>query len=82
MAYPTENGVVGTVQWEGFREGVDDVRYLSTLLRAIADAEAAGGSKAQRAQEARRWVEEIDPHGDLNALRAEMVRWIIEMEAR
>lgn len=79
MAYPTENGVIDTIQWEGFREGVDDVRYLSTLLRAIADAEAAGGPKAQRAQDARRWVDGLDPRGDLNALRTEMVRRIIEI---
>jgi len=35
LAYTTSNGVVDTVQWEGFREGVDDVRYLSTLLEAM-----------------------------------------------
>lgn len=35
MAYPTSNGVVGTIQWEGFREAVDDVKYLSTLLDLI-----------------------------------------------
>lgn len=32
FAYPTSNGVIDTVQWEGFREGVDDVKYLSTLI--------------------------------------------------
>lgn len=32
FAYPTTNGLVGTVQWEGFRSAVDDIRYLSTLL--------------------------------------------------
>jgi hypothetical protein len=32
FAYPTSDGVVDTIAWEGFREGVDDVRYLSTLL--------------------------------------------------
>ncbi len=34
FAYPTSNGVIDTIQWEGFREGVDDVRYLSTLAKA------------------------------------------------
>lgn len=29
--YPTSNGVVDTLQWQGFREGVDDTRYASTL---------------------------------------------------
>jgi len=32
FAYPTNNGVIDTIQWEGFREGVDDVRYLSALI--------------------------------------------------
>jgi hypothetical protein len=31
FAYPTSNGVIDTIQWEGFREGVDDTRYLATL---------------------------------------------------
>lgn len=33
FAYPTSNGVIRTIAWEGFREGVDDVRYFSTLLK-------------------------------------------------
>lgn len=33
-AYPVTNGVIDTIQWEAFREGVDDIRYLSTLLKA------------------------------------------------
>ena len=32
FAYPQTNGVIDTIQWEGFREGVDDVRYLTKLL--------------------------------------------------
>ncbi len=32
FTYPTRDGVIDTIAWEGFREGVDDVRYLSTLL--------------------------------------------------
>ena len=27
MAYPTVDGMIDTIAWEGFREGVDDVRY-------------------------------------------------------
>lgn len=32
MTYPTINGNIPTLQWEGLREGIDDIRYLSTLL--------------------------------------------------
>ncbi len=41
FAYPTSNGVIDTVQWEGFREAIDDVRYLTTLAskRRLSDEE-------------------------------------------
>ena len=39
--YPTSNGVVDTLQWEGYREAVDDIRYASTL------AARKGWTKAQ-----------------------------------
>jgi hypothetical protein len=32
FVYPTSNGIIKTIQWEGFREAVDDVRYLTALL--------------------------------------------------
>jgi len=35
LAYPTSNGVIDTIAWEGLREGIDDVRYLSTLENLI-----------------------------------------------
>lgn len=35
FAYPTINGVIDTIEWEGWREGVTDVRYLTTLLDTI-----------------------------------------------
>jgi hypothetical protein len=33
FAYPTSNGIIDTIQWEGWREGVDDTRYLATLIK-------------------------------------------------
>jgi hypothetical protein len=33
FAYPTSNGVIDTIEWEGWREGVDDTRYLATLIK-------------------------------------------------
>jgi len=35
FAYPTVDGVIDTIAWEGFREGVDDVRYITTLENKI-----------------------------------------------
>ena len=33
FAYPTNNGVIDTIQWEGWREGVDDTRYVASLIK-------------------------------------------------
>lgn len=33
FAYPTTTGVIDTVAWEGYREAVDDLRYLGNLLK-------------------------------------------------
>jgi PKD repeat protein len=33
FAYPTSDGVIDTIQWEGWREGVDDTRYVATLIK-------------------------------------------------
>ncbi|MEE3074825.1 MAG: hypothetical protein VX739_04040, partial [Planctomycetota bacterium] len=89
FAYPTANGVVGTLQWEGFREGVDDVRYINTLEQAI---EKAAGS--QVALEASRWLEDLKrnqsqqnvswkaqgpPPENLDQVRSRAVEWIKQL---
>ena len=51
FTYPTMDGVVGTLQWEGFREGVDDVRYVTTLEHAIRDAAPAQADLARQARQ-------------------------------
>lgn len=33
FAYPLSDGVVDTIEWEGLREGIDDVRYAATLMK-------------------------------------------------
>lgn len=74
FTYPTVNGVVDTIQWEGFREGVDDVRYVTTLEQAIRTAPPA---KKQAAAAAQKWLNELDPQrGDLDEIRAKLVEWI------
>lgn len=79
--YPTADGVIDTIQWEGYREGIDDLRYLATLQKAIEDALAAGGQAAQRAEEAQVFVEGMDVSGDLDALREEIIGWILRLTA-
>lgn len=35
LTYPVQGGVLSTVQWEAIREGVTDVRYLTTFYAAL-----------------------------------------------
>lgn len=76
FAYPTSNGVINTIQWEGFREGVDDVRYVTTLLRAI---EKAKLRNPLLAKQAKTWLNQIDVSGDLDELRAKVIEWILKL---
>ena len=36
--YPARSGSIPTVQWEGLREGINDLRYLTTLQKALGRA--------------------------------------------
>ena len=85
-AYGTYDGVVGTLQWEGFREGVDDIRY-ATLLTALArKALKASDYRTQReGKKALRYVAELQMGADdyigtgadpLDTVRLEMVAQI------
>ncbi|MFH1920875.1 MAG: hypothetical protein ABIP48_13480, partial [Planctomycetota bacterium] len=76
MAYPTVDGVIDTLQWEGYREGVDDTRYLATLLEAI---RSAAPKKKPLAEAAQKWLDELDVSGDLDAIRASLIDWILKL---
>lgn len=77
MAYPTVDGVIDTLQWEGYREGVDDTRYLATLLAAIDEAEPAREKEAAAAEQ---WLDTLDISGDLDAIRGEMIDRILQLQ--
>jgi hypothetical protein len=78
MAYPALGGPVDTRQWEGWREGVDDVRYLSTLLDALEKLEAERPGIAI-AGDARRWLNGITGDEDLDKLRRDMADRIVAL---
>ncbi len=82
FAYPTVDGVIDTMQWEGFREGVDDVRYLTTLLKAIEKAKGEGGRKGKLAKEAEAWLRDLDINGNLDAVRQKMVKFILRLKGK
>ena len=81
LAYPTVDGVVDTLQWEGVREAVDDVRYAGTLRQAIAAAHDSGSRDAiALAQAAQAWLEQVDITGDLQAIRREIADRIMALD--
>ena len=41
LAYPAATGVVDTVRWEAIREGINDVRYLTTMYAALRECKDA-----------------------------------------
>jgi hypothetical protein len=79
MVYPTMSGVVDTIQWEGWREGVDDCRYMATLSYWIEQAKEAGHQK--EAESAAAWRDAIRNGGvaqltDLGKLRQQIIHHI------
>ena len=69
-----------TLAWEGFREGVDDVRYLTTLYAALRDAAGRFRDEPLIA-ETHEWLATIDvAHGDLDTIRQEMAQRIIALQ--
>ena len=82
FAYGIYDGVIDTIQWEGFREGVDDIRYatlLTTLARKAADSEVLETRYA--GLKALQYLASFDYKngGDLNANRLEMTRFILQL---
>lgn len=80
MAYPTADGVIDTLQWEGWREGVDDIRYLTTLLESVGMAKAQGRNTAD-AEAFISWLKACDlSRESLNAIRKEIIGHILALQ--
>ncbi|MCK5802929.1 MAG: hypothetical protein KAI66_08865 [Lentisphaeria bacterium] len=83
IAYPTMNGVVDTIAWEGYREGVDDVRYVTTLETAIGQArKTQDHTRKRNATAAEHYLRQLKAGGeietdDLDAIRREIITHII-----
>lgn len=60
---------------------MDDVRYLTTLLKAIQKAKEEG-RKAKVAKEAERWLRDLDINGNLDAARQKMVEFILRLSGK
>jgi len=80
FAYPTMDGVIDTVQWEGFRESVDDMRYLATLQNTINLAKSEGKDTSV----AESWLANLKGSDlnsqDLDAVRLQMINYILSLQ--
>ena len=83
FVYPTAKGVVDTVAWEGFREGLDDVRYASTLRREIEKGKNSQHKQVRNvARAAESWLDDLDVHErDLDNVRLQIINRILKLTA-
>ena len=77
--YRTNGGVLDTLHWEGCREGVDDVRYLTTLLATLGSC-MGRFPEEELISRTSEWLCKMDvARGDLDAIRRKMARRIVEL---
>ena len=83
FVYPTGNGVIDTIVWEAYREGIDDVRYVTTLSKAIEHAKASSDADRKKAAaDAQKYLEQLDvTQRDLDTIRREMIGHLLELQA-
>jgi hypothetical protein len=81
LAYLNRGGLVDTLQWEGFREGIDDMRYATQLKLLVQKAVESGNT--ERMLEGKKALQYLallkGAEMDLNAVRAEMINYILKL---
>jgi hypothetical protein len=81
FVYGCGSGCLDTIQWEAFREAIDDIRYatlLQRLARPLADSKNVDARYA--AKKALQCLSDLDGDDyDLGATRLEIVRHILAL---
>lgn len=80
FTYPTADGVIDTLAWEGFREGVDDVRYITTLEAML---ERFPKPLAPDAQKAKRFVDNLQANlpSNLEEVRTTIIQHLLRLSS-
>lgn len=81
FTYPTVNGVIDTIAWEGFREGINDVKYISTLENKINDC-STDLKYESRVKDAVTYLNKIRDYAgdDLDGVRKGVAHHILKLQ--
>jgi hypothetical protein len=80
FTYPAADKPIDTIQWEGFREGVNDIRYLVTLQAAVAEAK----SRSVDTTTIDNWLTTLKTTDlttlNMDTVRSQMVTYILQLQ--
>ena len=83
FTYPTVDGVIDTIAWEGYREGIDDIRYATTLKLETEKAKKLKDKGVRElALSAEKYLEELDVNRNLDTVRLEIIDYILKLQAK
>ena len=82
LAYGHYRGSIDTLQWEGFREGVDDIRYATLAVKLARKAAKSKKTDVRYAGNLTlQYLASFDrERGDLDACRYELISHILKMK--
>lgn len=82
FAYGVYSGVIDTIQWEGYREAIDDIRYATALKRLAQQAAQSTDLETRNVgKQALQYMATLSRiTGDLNAVRYEMIQRILALK--
>jgi len=78
FVYPTVNGVIDTIAWEGYREAIDDIRY-GTTLKLLIEKVKKSGQKAEIAREAADYLANLNVERNPELIRREIIDHILKL---
>jgi hypothetical protein len=81
FAYPTVNGVIDTLAWEGFREAVDDVRYITALENLLKQQTFDDDIAKERATISQSYLDSLqtNAHPDPGQIRSDIINHILRI---
>jgi len=80
MVYPTNTGVIETIQLKGMREAIDDMRYIYTLLERVAIAKSQGEDTSIIDNWLSNLKNEALTNIDLDMVRSEIINYILSLQ--